>query len=152
MKKWFQGEWALILGSSSGFGMAAAQALSARGMNIFGVHFDRRSAMEKINAEIDAMRRHGVEVEYFNFNAADEEKRQSTIKAIQKQWAMARCSDLGSQFGLRIPEIVLCRQQRRRNYSAADGNDPGCHGQQPRVLGADLRREKLWARAAGSSP
>lgn len=87
MKKWFQGEWALILGSSSGFGMASAQALAARGMNIFGVHFDRRSAMAKINADIDAMRKQGVEVEFFNFNAADEDKRHSTIKAIRKRLA-----------------------------------------------------------------
>jgi len=85
VKKWFQGEWGLILGSSSGFGMAAAQALAARGMNIFGVHFDRRSAMAAIHEQIAAMTSHGVEVEFFNFNAADEEKRQATIKAIQKK-------------------------------------------------------------------
>ncbi len=83
--KVFQGQWGLILGASSGFGLAAAKALAARGMNIFGVHFDRRSAMEKINQEIAAMKSQGVEVEYFNSNAADAEKRQTTLAAIQEK-------------------------------------------------------------------
>ena len=37
------GKWALILGASSGFGAAAALELSRRGVNIAGVHLDRRS-------------------------------------------------------------------------------------------------------------
>ena len=34
--------WALILGVSSGFGEATAVELARAGMNIFGVHMDRR--------------------------------------------------------------------------------------------------------------
>jgi len=85
VEKVFQGQWGLILGASSGFGMATAKALAERGMNIFGVHFDRRSAMEKINQEIEAMKNHGVEVEFFNTNAADTEKRQTTLETIKEK-------------------------------------------------------------------
>ena len=84
MEKIFKGKYALILGASSGFGLATAKALAARGMNIFGVHFDRKSAMDQINEEIDSMKKKGVEVEYFNTNAADAEKRTHTIKTIKK--------------------------------------------------------------------
>jgi len=77
--------WALILGASSGFGLATAQELAARGMNVLGVHFDRRSAMEKINQETAAMKELGVEVEYFNFNAADEEERRLAIETMKER-------------------------------------------------------------------
>ncbi len=80
-----QGEWAFILGSSSGFGMAISKELASRGMNIFGVHFDRKSAIEAINANIEEMKSNGVEVEFFNMNAADEEKRKNTIPKIKEK-------------------------------------------------------------------
>jgi len=80
-----QGEWAFILGSSSGFGMAIAKELASRGMNIFGVHFDRKSAMEQINKDIEEMKANGVAVEFFNMNAADEEKRKETIPKMKEK-------------------------------------------------------------------
>lgn len=85
MNKVFEGEWALILGSSSGFGMATAKELAAKGMNIFGVHFDRRSAMEQINADIESMKQNGVDVIFFNMNASDEEKRHNAIDNIKER-------------------------------------------------------------------
>ena len=36
--------WAVILGGSSGFGLATAHKLSEQGMSIFLVHRDRRGA------------------------------------------------------------------------------------------------------------
>lgn len=85
MEKAFAGEWGLILGSSSGFGMAAAKELASRGMNIFGVHFDRRSAMEQVNKDIEWMKSQGVDVVFFNMNAADEEKRRETVQCIKEK-------------------------------------------------------------------
>ena len=78
-----KGEWGLVLGASSGFGLAVAKELASRGMNIFGVHFDRKSAQEKIDQEIEAMWNQGVQVAYFNVNAADEAKRHEVIAAMK---------------------------------------------------------------------
>ncbi|MGA7669944.1 MAG: hypothetical protein WBW04_05955, partial [Nitrolancea sp.] len=45
--------WALILGASSGFGAATARELSKHGMNICGVHLDRRATMPLVQSVID---------------------------------------------------------------------------------------------------
>lgn len=66
-------------------GLASAKALAQRGMNLFGVHFDRKSAMETVNREIEGMKAHGVEVQYFNMNAADPEKRAEAISAMKEK-------------------------------------------------------------------
>ena len=44
--------WALILGASSGFGEATALELARAGMNIFGVHMDRRDRLPHV-AELE---------------------------------------------------------------------------------------------------
>jgi NAD(P)-dependent dehydrogenase (short-subunit alcohol dehydrogenase family) len=51
--------WALILGGSSGFGLAAARKLAAEGMSVCVVHRDRRGAMDRVNREFDLIRAHG---------------------------------------------------------------------------------------------
>lgn len=74
--------WALILGASSGFGGACAVALARAGMNIFGVHLDRRATManvEKIISEIEETGRRAI---YFNANAADSSKRKEILEKI----------------------------------------------------------------------
>jgi NAD(P)-dependent dehydrogenase (short-subunit alcohol dehydrogenase family) len=59
MSRFPDNEWGLILGGSSGFGLATAQKLSAEGLNVCVVHRDRRGAMERVNREFDAIRRCG---------------------------------------------------------------------------------------------
>jgi len=71
--------WALILGASSGFGAATARALAAAGLDIFGVHLDRRATMEVVDAvraDIEATGRRAV---FFNINASAEDKRRAAI-------------------------------------------------------------------------
>ena len=77
--------WALVLGSSSGFGEAAAKALAASGRSIFGVHMDRRSTMPHVEEVIDALKEAGAEVEFFNMNAADPDKRAEALDAMKER-------------------------------------------------------------------
>jgi NAD(P)-dependent dehydrogenase (short-subunit alcohol dehydrogenase family) len=79
--------WALILGASSGFGEAVALELARAGMNIFGVHLDRREKMPhvaEIQAKITAM---GREVRFFNCNAADDTKRKECVQEMTQRMA-----------------------------------------------------------------
>lgn len=80
-----QRKWALVLGASSGFGEAAARALAASGRSIFGVHMDRRSAMEHVEEVIAALQDAGAEVVFFNINAADPEKRAEALDAMKER-------------------------------------------------------------------
>ncbi len=78
--------WALIVGSSSGFGEATARELTCEGLDIFGVHFDRRSNMEHVNAVVDSIKSTGREVLFFNINAADAIKRTEALNQMQAHW------------------------------------------------------------------
>ncbi|MBI3895350.1 MAG: SDR family oxidoreductase [Acidobacteria bacterium] len=78
--------WGLILGASSGFGEAAALELARLGYNIFGVHFDRRSALPHVEEVVGRIRQAGREAVFFNANAADEEKRKEVIGRIQQEF------------------------------------------------------------------
>lgn len=75
-----ENDWALVLGSSSGFGEATSRALAKEGVNIAGVHFDRKSEMERINELIEDLENEGVEVEFFNQNAASEDTRDEVVE------------------------------------------------------------------------
>ncbi len=77
--------WAVVLGVSSGFGAAVAVELAHKGINICGVHLDRRStiaAAEKTRAAIEAA---GAKALFFNTNAADADKRTEVVDALAAQ-------------------------------------------------------------------
>jgi NAD(P)-dependent dehydrogenase (short-subunit alcohol dehydrogenase family) len=79
--------WALILGASSGFGAAAARAFARSGVDILGVHLDRRAGMaevERLKQEIQASGRQAL---FFNVNAADEGKRNSVLDEAREKVA-----------------------------------------------------------------
>ncbi len=69
--KFPENNWAVILGGSSGFGLATARKLARQGMNLVVVHRDRRGAMRRIDPEFDAIREGGVELRAFNADALD---------------------------------------------------------------------------------
>ena len=62
-------EWAVILGGSSGLGLATGKKLAAHGMNICIVHRNLRNEMEKINETFREIRELGVELISFNKDA-----------------------------------------------------------------------------------
>ena len=83
-------KWALILGSSSGFGEAVGIELAGIGYNIYGVHLDRRETLPHVAEVQQKIRDAGREAVFFNMNAADDAKRGEVIDRIR-----ADASDVG---------------------------------------------------------
>jgi len=76
--------WALVLGASSGFGEATSVALARAGLNIFGVHLDRRATLPNVERIVGEIRAMGREVHFFNVNAADDEKRAEVATEMER--------------------------------------------------------------------
>ena len=54
--------------------------LARAGMNIFGVHMDRRDKLPHVAEVQERIRALGRECEFFNFNAADDDKRKDCVE------------------------------------------------------------------------
>ncbi|MFQ5454714.1 MAG: enoyl-ACP reductase [Nitrospirota bacterium] len=93
MDNQLENKWALILGSSSGFGEACAIELAKRGMNIFGVHLDRRSTLPNVERIIKEIKSSGKEAIFFNINASDPEKREAVLEQIHTHLSNDRRED-----------------------------------------------------------
>ncbi|NDD05574.1 MAG: SDR family NAD(P)-dependent oxidoreductase, partial [Proteobacteria bacterium] len=74
-----KGKWALVLGASSGFGESISLRLADEGMNICGVHLDRKGTLPHVEEIIAQIKKKGVETAFFNANAADKDKRTEVI-------------------------------------------------------------------------
>ena len=74
--------WALILGGSSGFGLATAKKLSRHGMNVFVVHRDRRGAMGPIEKEFELLRKNEGRFVSLNTNALTKEGREQVLNQL----------------------------------------------------------------------
>jgi len=77
--------WALILGGSSGFGLATAKKLSSHGMNICIAHRDRRGAMQRIEKEFEEIRSTGVGFKTFNLDALSEDGRKTVLSELKSE-------------------------------------------------------------------
>lgn len=75
--------WAVILGGSSGFGLATAKKLSAAGMNICIVHRDRKSTMAAVEKEFDTIKATGVAFHTYNDDALNNEVKNRILGEIQ---------------------------------------------------------------------
>lgn len=67
--------WALILGGSSGLGLATAKKLARHGYNIIILHRDRRADMAAIDLHFEEIRAYGVALKTYNMDALNKEKR-----------------------------------------------------------------------------
>lgn len=83
MIKFDSNSWAIILGGSSGFGLATAKKLARHAMNICIVHRDRRGAMKKIEPEFDKIRESGVKFIACNTNALTQEGRDAVLAQLK---------------------------------------------------------------------
>ena len=77
--------WGLILGGSSGFGLATAKKLAANGLNLVIVHRDRRGAMKRIEPEFQALRDAGVRVVAINADALADEGREQVLQTMRTE-------------------------------------------------------------------
>jgi len=80
-----KGKWALVLGASSGFGESIALKLAELGVNIVGVHLDRKSTLPHVEEVVTKIKGHGAKAMFFNANAADKVKRQDILKEVAAQ-------------------------------------------------------------------
>jgi len=71
--------WCLILGASSGFGAAAARAFAQGGLDVAGVHLDRRATLPLAEAVVKDVEAAGRRVRFWNRNAADAEQREAIV-------------------------------------------------------------------------
>ena len=76
-------DWAVILGASSGFGAAACRELATHGVNIYGIHLDRKTTMDSVNSLVDDLKGENVDVYFKNMNATDDEKRKLVIDELK---------------------------------------------------------------------
>ncbi|NNE78348.1 MAG: SDR family oxidoreductase [Pricia sp.] len=76
-------EWALILGGSSGLGLASAKKLAEHGFHILIVHRDRKSDLEEITSQFHEITLKGVFLKSFNIDVANSEKRTKTLAEIE---------------------------------------------------------------------
>lgn len=71
--------WALILGGSSGLGLATAKKLAKHGMHLCVIHRNSRAQEEVISAAFDAVKAEGNYFKSFNIDALRPEKREQVI-------------------------------------------------------------------------
>lgn len=83
MKQW-KDTWAIILGGSSGLGLASAKKLAAEGLNICIVHRDRKSYLPTFTDEIKKIESLGVAVKTFNQDALKEANRNEILRGFPK--------------------------------------------------------------------
>lgn len=87
MNKEFQGnnEWAIILGGSSGLGLATAKKLAKHGMNICVIHRNSRAQITAIAKDFEEVKNHQIRFLSYNFDALHPEKRAQILLEIQSE-------------------------------------------------------------------
>ncbi len=74
--------WAIILGGSSGIGLAIAQKMGEQGMNLCIVHRDRKKEQEVFYKKLEVLKSNGIEILTVNADALMPEKRTAILEAL----------------------------------------------------------------------
>ncbi|MDW3650737.1 MAG: SDR family oxidoreductase [Bacteroidia bacterium] len=89
-----KGYWAVILGGSSGIGLASAKKLAQEGMHLCILHRDRKKDLPQIEAHYDSFRQFGVKVLNFNLDATRSENIEMVLKELK--------NEMGENEGVRL--------------------------------------------------
>jgi enoyl-[acyl-carrier protein] reductase I len=84
----YKNEWAVILGASSGLGLATAIKLASCGMNLCLLYRVRKSELPDINAKYqELIDQYGINILHFNLDAIKAENRKSVIANLHESLA-----------------------------------------------------------------
>lgn len=78
-------QWALILGGSTGLGLATAKKLAMHGLNICIIHRNSRSQQKEIEQDFDEIRAHNVDVLCFNKDLLNTDKQEQILESFQQK-------------------------------------------------------------------
>ena len=82
MEQTLAGSWSVVLGASSGMGRACALRLAEAGSNIIGVHLDTGQRQQAVDELVEELRKHGVQAQFVNDNAASPAGRERVLPEI----------------------------------------------------------------------
>ena len=77
--------WAVVLGGSSGLGLATARKLARHGMNLCIVHRTRKADLLAVKEQFRQMEAEGISVVQHNVDATNPEKRAAVIADLSRQ-------------------------------------------------------------------
>ena len=106
--------WALILGGSSGLGLATAKKLARHGFDILIIHRDRKSDLKDITSHFQEITSSGVVLRSFNVDAGNPEKRALTIAEIK--------SVIHGGRGIKVLIHSIAKGNLKPMYSKADSS------------------------------
>ncbi|TAI48859.1 enoyl-ACP reductase FabI [Flagellimonas allohymeniacidonis] len=78
------GKWALILGGSSGLGLATAKKLARHQFNLIIIHRDRKIDLEEINKDFQEITLDENQLHSFNIDATNKQKTEEVLQEIVK--------------------------------------------------------------------
>lgn len=78
-------QWVLILGGSSGLGLASARKLAKEGYNVCIIHRNSREEMKQITGSFDEIRMNNIQFLSFNADASNPEKIKEIIADLKEK-------------------------------------------------------------------
>jgi NAD(P)-dependent dehydrogenase (short-subunit alcohol dehydrogenase family) len=118
--------WGVILGGSSGFGLATAHKLAQHGMNLCIVHRDRRAVARQVEPEFEKLRGAGVRVLTLNKNALDATVRREILdELVGAMGKSGRVRTLLHSIAFGNLKLIAPEKRRRSNAAAALATEIG---------------------------